>query len=121
MVDNQMINNIFDIKTFSSHQGTDAESALSEHEPNIHQKINHISNPPLELKQNIAFRLDASSYENFRNASKEMTDDLPSFRYMLASLKNNNCTGQLREDYKSVLYGNLNQRYDDQLDGIWTG
>lgn len=50
-----------------------------------------------------------------------MTDDLPSFRYMLASLKNNNCTGQLREDYKSVLYGNLNQRYDDQLDGIWTG
>ena len=55
-----MINNIFDIKTFSSHQGTDAESALSEHEPNIHQKINHISNLPLELKQNIAFRLDAS-------------------------------------------------------------
>lgn len=103
-----MINNIPDNFPTVSNIIINNQQHASEHNRKMSDSIANIHNQPVELmclpaeiQHKIAFNLDINSYSNFRLASKEIKEVLPSFRAIFNSLKNG-CSGTLKKDYEDM-------------------
>ncbi|WP_162505707.1 F-box protein [Candidatus Arsenophonus triatominarum] len=88
---------------------SDSESTSSNNQNSPLANVTGIKNLPTELIENIAFRLTAKDYGNFRQASKDFASKLESVKSMAEDYYNNDfsftCEGELREN-KSKLVAN---------------
>lgn len=90
------------------------ESTVSENDILFSQKIDYISNLPVELIHKIAFNLDIDSYDSLRKSSDKITQILPSYLDMLKGL-HNGVSGELKENYQKLTF------FTDPTEGLWVG
>ncbi|MBN3264362.1 F-box protein [Pectobacterium brasiliense] len=80
-------------------------------------KLDHISNLPIEIKEKIAFELNTQDYNNFRNSSKRMREDLKSIEFMWDKLVKNNFSGKVMERYFPMFEKNIKKLLDEDTSG----
>ncbi|GLY60167.1 hypothetical protein Pcaca05_10250 [Pectobacterium carotovorum subsp. carotovorum] len=68
----------------------------------IVNKLDYISNLPIEIKEKIAFKLNVTDYNNLRNSSELMKTSLKSISFICNELMENKCIGEVREQYLSI-------------------
>ncbi|MBN3264363.1 hypothetical protein [Pectobacterium brasiliense] len=104
-----MLNEVSNSKTnapISLCQGSQLVSIEGERVVN---KLDYISNLPIEIKENIAFKLNAKDYNNFRDSSESMKMNFKSIDSICNELMGNKCFGELRENYLSIFYKQIDE------------
>ncbi|RJL51293.1 hypothetical protein [Pectobacterium carotovorum] len=111
-----MLNELPNSKTntpISLTQGS--QLSLPEGQSVFFRKLDYISNLPVEIKEKIAFKLDAIDYNNLRNSSKMMRSDLKSIEFMRDKLMENNFSGKVREKYFPIFEKHIKKLLDEDV------
>lgn len=114
-----MLHNISNSKNntpISFNQGSQSTSV--EGQSGFVHKLDHISNLPVEIKEKIAFELNATDYNNFRNSSETMKADLKSIEFICDELVKNNFSGKIMKRHFPMFKHVKEFIYEDVSDSL---
>ncbi|GKW42373.1 hypothetical protein LOZ86_05430 [Pectobacterium parvum] len=97
-----MLNEVSNSKTNAPISLCQDSQLVSTEGGRIVNKLDYISNLPIEIKEKIAFKLNVTDYNNLRNSSELMKTSLKSIGFICNKLNGKECIGDLRDLYSSI-------------------